>query len=208
MRPRAGLSHAIIWPVTGKKPTGNCPSKRNSGPTHSRKLVRLAKEMGTGEYPLRLGVDPDIGLYCRLCAIRLGILGVPVLSVSANLPTANTSLTIIGQVVLSGGGRFGDSCSSAGHRHLSRQKPEVLRMYDYSPHNSKLEFHSALNRAAALARGPSGCMAGQEGRTLQSGPADPTSGRRCGLGGSARNRSRNRPQLMQEPRKKYAIPPR
>ena len=55
---------------------------------------------------------------------------------------------------------------------------------------------------------PSVCMAGQEGRMPQNGPGDPTSGRRCGLGGSARNRSRNRRLLMREPRKKYAIPPR
>src|SRR3974377_431776 len=42
----------------------------------------------------------------------------------------------------------------------------------------------------------------------QNDRGDPTSGRRCGLVGSAQNRSRNQQLPMRGPMKKYAIPPR
>jgi hypothetical protein len=40
----------------------------------------------------------------------------------------------------------------------------------------------------------------------QNGRGDPTSGKRCGLVGSARNRLRNRPLPMQEPKKEVRNP--
>ncbi|SRR6266436_870927 len=85
-----------------------------SGFTYSNAFLFYARDqlvgpsgevLGTGQNSVLM----DMNSFVWVSKWKLGILGEPVLSLSATLPVANNSLTSSAQGALSGGGGFGDS---------------------------------------------------------------------------------------------------